>query len=144
MAAKLNHALTVFALQAAGLARYLHDSTSQQARFEEFIDVARAEGSIDTEKHKLDRKNTTRWNSDFRCLEAHYELQGAIRLYLQHEETPNGVGRRFKLSTRLCEILETVLLILQDCLICFFVLANIETAIPGFDRHVPIAFTSYP
>jgi hypothetical protein len=60
----------------AGLARRLHDVTTQQVKFEGFINVTMPESS----KKHLDRRVPTRWNSDLTCLAAHVYFAEPVQL----------------------------------------------------------------
>jgi hypothetical protein len=97
--------ISFFTPQASGLARYLHDSTSQNARFKKFITETYDNKTATSNKEELDRKNDTRWNSTYRCLSANAALKPAIKLYLADVETPNGIGSRFSLGPELEDLL---------------------------------------
>jgi hypothetical protein len=102
-------------IQVGSLAHYLHDSTSQGACFDLKVKETVKNNTAKSAKTKLDRKNDTRWNSDFRCLAAHNELAPAVKLYLDDPETPQGVNKRFSLSPRLEDVLAGVLPCLSVC-----------------------------
>lgn len=68
--------------QVAGLARRVHDASNLQEKFEKLVELSQSQQENKengSQKRALDRRVPTRWNSDFKCLEAHVQFEGPVQ-----------------------------------------------------------------
>jgi hypothetical protein len=64
-----------FTLKVSGLARRVHDSPTLKEKFDNLV---QANTDIQGGKRTLDRRVSTRWNSDLACLDAHVHFRPVV------------------------------------------------------------------
>ncbi|EJC97720.1 uncharacterized protein FOMMEDRAFT_98270, partial [Fomitiporia mediterranea MF3/22] len=95
----------------AGLAKRVNDSGRLKSRFESLVDAAAKDPNspITGEKHTLDRRVSTRWNSDLACLDAYFLLYPIVEQLtaVQEFKLQNFVlsDTQLHLAKELCDIL---------------------------------------
>ena len=63
-------------MQVAGLARRVHDGATLKEKFDKLV---QEDEELEGSKRALDRRVSTRWNSDLTCLEAHIHFKNVIQ-----------------------------------------------------------------
>ena len=63
-------------MQVAGLARHVHDGATLKEKFDKLV---QEDEELEGSKRALDRRVSTRWNSDLTCLEAHIHFKNVIQ-----------------------------------------------------------------
>jgi hypothetical protein len=63
-------------VQVAGLARRVHDGATLKEKFDKLV---QEDEELEGSKRALDRRVSTRWNSNLTCLEAHIHFKNVIQ-----------------------------------------------------------------
>jgi hypothetical protein len=95
--------------QVAGLARRVHDGATLKEKFDKLV---QEDEELEGSKKALDRRVTTRWNSDLTCLEAHVHFKNIIQ---QLTGVATNKLQAYRLSGQQWELADDLIEVLMVC-----------------------------
>jgi len=99
--------LLITLLQVAGLARRVHDVSSLKEKFDKLV---QDDKQLDGDKRMLDRRVTTRWNTDLQCLDAHVYFKNSVQ---QLTAVAANKLQAYRLSDKQWELAELLVEVLE-------------------------------